>query len=229
LYQRSLLIIGHRFDGSLIQDDELRQAVLPPVTRAARNAEQAQANMPIFNNLSDGEMENYEKEREKDAKRKKRQAGRRRGIALPDRDPIKTQRTLPGCVEIVSSAAQAAAAVPSTRRAAMVAQRTIADLVAQENNNGYVMPQASTPTRESHHLTAPSTSQSRAKRQKTGHIRPPSLPDSILRPRAKMDATYLPPSTGLEVAPRPYDPAIDGKEEVGCIFLVAVVRLLTCF
>lgn len=221
MYQRSLIVIGHRFDGSLIQDEELRQALLPPVTKAARNTEQAAAHMPLLNNLSEGEIENQEKEREKDMKRKKRQAGRRRGMALPDREPVKTYRTLPGCADIgqLSAAAAAVASLPSTRRAAMVAQRTIADLVAQENSNGYITPPIQTPTRDTHLLSAPSTSQPRAKRQKTGHVRPPTLPSTVLRPRAKRDATSLPPSTGLEVAPRPHDPSMDGVEDVSASFI----------
>ncbi|KIO33189.1 hypothetical protein M407DRAFT_52328, partial [Tulasnella calospora MUT 4182] len=73
MYQRALVAIGHNFDGGTIFDDDLRQAILPPVSIAGRTADQAANCMPILNNLSEGEMESNEKEREKELKRKKRQ------------------------------------------------------------------------------------------------------------------------------------------------------------
>jgi hypothetical protein len=52
--------------------------------------DQVQAFTPILNYLSDSEMERNEKDREKEMnKRKKRATRGRRGVTLPDREPIR--------------------------------------------------------------------------------------------------------------------------------------------
>ena len=49
---------------------------------------------PLLNYLSDGDLERTEKERDKDLNKcRKRNTRGRRGIALPDREPIRTYRT----------------------------------------------------------------------------------------------------------------------------------------
>lgn len=217
MYQRALVAIGHNFDGGTIFDDDLRQAILPPVSIAGRTADQAANCMPILNTLSEGEMEGNEKEREKELKRKKRQGRARRGAIMSEREPLKTHRTLPGCADIGSLLpAPVAISVPSRRQAAVNASQTIASLVAQENNNGYV-PSLSTPTKDSHHLAPPGSNAgpSRAsKRQKIGHINPPPLPDSVYKPRARMSPTYAPPSTGVRPPPKSAE-QIRADNEVG--------------
>lgn len=217
MYQRALVAIGHNFDGGTIFDDDLRQAILPPVSIAGRTADQAANCMPILNNLSEGEMESNEKEREKELKRKKRQGRARRGAIMSEREPLKTHRTIPGCADVGTLLpTPVAISVPSRRQAAVNASQTIASLVAQENNGGYV-PALSTPTRDSHHLAPPGANAgpSRAsKRQKIGHVNAPALPESVYKPRAKMSPTYAPPSTGVAPPPKTAE-QIRADNEVG--------------
>jgi SWI/SNF-related matrix-associated actin-dependent regulator of chromatin subfamily B protein 1 len=83
--------------------------------------DQVQAFTPILNYLSDSEMERNEKEREKEMNKRKKRATGRCGVALPDREPIKTLRTpaigFPDVDPAVLALAQAAVA-PTSRRAA---------------------------------------------------------------------------------------------------------------
>ena len=127
IYQKSLFLVGHPSDGSAIQDDDLRMSFLPTVSTAARPVDQTQSYQPVINYLSDNELERLDKEREKEAnRRRKRNTRGRRGIALPDREPLKTQRTPAiGFPEIDPStlALVAAASAPTSRRAAAAAQR----------------------------------------------------------------------------------------------------------
>ena len=91
---------------------------------------------PVFNYMSDSEIERNEKEREKELNRRKRKTPRgRRGIALPDREPSKTFRTpaigFPEIDPATLAAVQAANAPTSRRAAAAAATLTIANMVAQ--------------------------------------------------------------------------------------------------
>ncbi|KAH9942038.1 hypothetical protein B0H21DRAFT_824192 [Amylocystis lapponica] len=94
IYQKSLFLVGHPSDGSVVQDDDLRMSLLPSLSTAARSMDQVAVFTPLLNYLSESEMERNEKEREKELNRRRRKTTRgRRGIALPDRDPPKTYRT----------------------------------------------------------------------------------------------------------------------------------------
>ncbi|KAG9028270.1 SWI/SNF chromatin-remodeling complex subunit [Tulasnella sp. JGI-2019a] len=204
IYQRALVAAGHQFDGSTIYDEDLRQVILPPVSIAGRSAEQANTCMPILNNLSEGEVEGQEREREKELKRKKRQGRARRGVILPDREPVKTHRTLPGCTDISALLpTPATVSVPSRRQAAVNASHTIANLVAQENNHGY-MPSMHTPSKDSNHLAPPmaTSSQPRAKKQKIAHVVAPALPPTVTRPRGQLPPNFVSPSTGVPPPPK---------------------------
>ena len=82
--------------------------------------DQVQAFTPILNHLGESEMERNEKECEKEMNmRKKRTTRGRRGVALPDREPIKTLRTPAfGFSDVdpaVLALAQAAAAFAGSR------------------------------------------------------------------------------------------------------------------
>ena len=202
MYQRALVTLGHNFDGGAIFDDELRQSLLPPVTISGRTVDQASLSMPVIHQLSEGEVENNEKERERELKRKKRLPRARRG-ALPEREPLKTHRTLPGCADVAALLpAPIQISVPSRRQAAVNASHTIANLVAQENNNGYIAP-VHTPTKDSFLAPPSSSAQPRAsKRQKTEHVSPPTLPPTVFRPRASQPPTYVSPSTGVRPPPK---------------------------
>ncbi|WWC92081.1 uncharacterized protein L201_007035 [Kwoniella dendrophila CBS 6074] len=95
VHKRSLFLVGHAFGSGLILDDEVRLAFLPPVTTSLRKEDLAMASYtPIFNQLTEDQLALIEVQREKESKRKKRAGRARRGVVLPDRDPIKTQRSL---------------------------------------------------------------------------------------------------------------------------------------
>ncbi|PKY53733.1 SNF5-domain-containing protein [Rhizophagus irregularis] len=94
IYVKSLILVGHPFDGSPIQDDDLRQSLLPPVTNIIRKEDTVDQHTPILVELTEAEIDKIEKDRERDARRKRRQTRGRRGVILPDREPPKTHRTL---------------------------------------------------------------------------------------------------------------------------------------
>ena len=93
-YQKFLFLVGHPSDGTAVQDDDLKQSFLPSLTSGPRPVGDVGMFTPLLNYLSDGDLERTEKERDKDLnKRRKRNTRGRRGIALPDREPIRTYRT----------------------------------------------------------------------------------------------------------------------------------------
>jgi len=153
---------------------------------------------PLLNYLSDGELERTEKERDKDLnKRRKRNTRGRRGIPLPDREPIRTYRT-PAIgfpeLDAATLALAAAASAPMSRRAAAAAASvTIANMVASENGTAFMpqmMPSAVAPQ-------PPPTTASKEKKPK-GLFKPPTYPSSVLRPRAQVVAPT--PSTALDAS-----------------------------
>ena len=182
----------------MVQDEELKLSFLPSLTSGARPVAEVQMFTPLLNYLSDGELERTEKERDKDLnKRRKRNTRGRRGIALPDREPIRTYRT-PAIgfpeLDAATLALAAAASAPMSRRAAAAAASvTIANMVASENGTAFMpqmMPSASAPQ-------PPPTTASKEKKPK-GLFKPPSYPTSVLRPRAQVVAPT--PSTALETS-----------------------------
>jgi SWI/SNF-related matrix-associated actin-dependent regulator of chromatin subfamily B protein 1 len=205
-YQKSLFLIGHPSDGSPIQDDDLRSSFLPSLTCGARAIDQVPSFTPLLNYLSDGELEKNEKDRDKDLnKRRKRYMRSRRGLALPDREPIRTYRT-PGIgfpeLDAATLALTAAASAPTSRRAAAAAASlTIANMVASENGTA-LMPMQAMPMMSSQPVPATSSNEKKPK----GLFKAPSYPSSILRPRARVTAPT--PSTALDVAsiPAPHAP-----------------------
>ncbi|KAL5520663.1 SNF5 [Sanghuangporus sanghuang] len=202
-YQKSLFLVGHPSDGSAIQDDDLRMSFLSPVLSAACSVDQTQAHQPIINYLSDGELDRLDKEREKEAnKRRKRNTRGRRGIVLPDREPIRTHRTPAiGFPEIDPStlAIAAAAAAPTSRRAAAAAASlTIANMVASENGTTVLPPTNPIPA-------APALPASKLPKPR-GSFKAPSYPSSILKPRANV--TSATPSTVVDSSV--FQPPIEG-------------------
>ncbi len=94
---------------------------------------------PLLNYLSDGEVERTEKEKDKEMnKRRKRNTRGRRGVVLPDRDPIRTYRT-PAIgfpqMDAATLALQAVKAPTTKRAAAAAASLTIANIVTSENRD----------------------------------------------------------------------------------------------
>lgn len=197
-YQKSLFLVGHPSDGTAVLDDDLRLSFLPSLTSAARPVDQVQSFTPLLNYLSDGEIEKNEKDREKDmTKRRKRNTRGRRGIALPDREPIRTYRTpaigFPELDPATLALSVAANAPVSRRAAAAAASLTIANMVASENGTPFT-PQ----------MTAPSAAPpppSMKKKTAKGHFKAPPYPPHVLRARASVAAPI--PSTAADVSSLP--------------------------
>ena len=105
---------------------------LSQVGPVARSPDSTQQHQPIINYLSEGELDRLDKEREKEAnRRRKRNTRGRRGVALPDREPLKTHRTPaigfpeidPQILAIVTDAAAAAARLDVGAEAAAASAR----------------------------------------------------------------------------------------------------------
>ncbi|KAJ3764435.1 hypothetical protein EV360DRAFT_31409 [Lentinula raphanica] len=198
-YQKSLFLVGRPSDGSSIQDEELRSAFLPSLAEGARAMDQVQSFTPLLNYLSDGEIERNEKERDKDVnRRRKRNTRGRRGVALPDREPIRTYRTpaigFPELDPATLALAAAANAPVSRRAAAAAASLTIANMVASEN--GTPLTPLSAPT-----APQPTTTTVIKEKKVKGLFKAPQIPSSVFRPRANVSAPT--PSTAADVSTLP--------------------------
>jgi len=216
VYQKSLFLVGHPADGSMVQDEDLRMAFLPSLTSGTRSMDQVQSYTPMLNYLSDGEIERSEKEREKElTKRRKRNTRGRRGIALPDREPNRTYRTPAlGFPELdpATLALAAAANAPTLKRAAAAAASlTIANMAASENGTP-IMP-IQLPPQQPTTSMIPLTPGKEKKAK--GLFKPPSYPSSVLHPRAQVTAptastavesTSMLPSSLLDNEPPPPPP-----------------------
>ena len=228
-YQKSLFLVGHPSDGSAVQDEELKQAFLPSLISGARPVSEVSLFTPLLNYLSDGEIERTEKDRDKELnKRRKRNTRGRRGIPLPDREPIRTYRT-PAIgfpeLDAATLALQAAANAPVSRRAAAAAASlTIANMVASENRDDNapfmtqpitvvaprLAPPASTQMGQSHHHPQPHKD-----KKGKGLFRGPVFPPSVLRHRANVSAPT--PSTAADASLLPPGSVVDRElqESVG--------------
>ncbi|KAJ7772139.1 hypothetical protein DFH07DRAFT_734479 [Mycena maculata] len=204
-YQKSLFLVGHPMDGTPVQDEDLRTSFLPSLSSGARAIDQVQAFTPLLNYLSDGELERNEKERDKDFnKRRKRNRGGRRGVALPDREPIRTYRTpaigLPEPDPATLAAVAAASAPMSRRAAAAAASVTIANLVASENSDGE--PGRRTYTPSSLPALPPPPPLIIKEKTTKGFFKPPPYDGKVvLRPRARIPAPI--PSTAADISKLP--------------------------
>ncbi|KAF8208209.1 hypothetical protein K438DRAFT_1961718 [Mycena galopus ATCC 62051] len=202
-YQKSLFLVGHSTtDGTPVQDDDLRNAILPSLSSATRTMDQVQAFTPQLNYLSDGEVERNEKERDKDInRRKKRNRGGRRGVPLPDREPMRTYRTpsigFPEPDAATLAAAAAATAPMSRRAAAAAASVTIANMVASEN--GERIPASALPV-----APMPPPLVIKEKTVK-GFFKPPPYDTVILRPRAKVRAPIASTAADVSKLPAPLE------------------------
>jgi len=191
-------------DGSVIQEEEVRQMFLPAVSVAARSFDQTATYSPIIEYLSDGDIDRAEKERDKELKRKRRATKGKRAIALPDRDPVRTHRTPAiGFPEIDTATLPGGGILPtsSRRAAAAAASATIASMVANENrpehddfaNGGMQMQmQSSTPMQSQQAAQAPAVPVKVSRIR--GSFKPPlfAQPAAAENPRASMTKT---PST----------------------------------
>ena len=201
-YQKSLFLVGHHpTDGAGVPDEDLKLSFLPSLTSGARPVSEVQMFTPLLNYLSDGELERTEKDRDKDlTKRRKRNTRGRRGVALPDREPIRTYRTpaigFPELDAATLAAAAAANAPMSRRAAAAAASLTIANMVASENGTQF-MPQAM----PSAAPQPPPQAAAQKEKKPKGLFKAPGCPPSVLRPRAQVVAPT--PSTAADVSGMP--------------------------
>lgn len=90
VYIKSLCILGYT-QGSAVPDEDLRREFLPSLAESIRT--DPADFTPLLNQLTPEEVERNDKEREREVRRKRRQT-KGRGITLPDRDFVKTHRTL---------------------------------------------------------------------------------------------------------------------------------------
>ncbi|KAM0755771.1 SNF5-domain-containing protein [Meredithblackwellia eburnea MCA 4105] len=90
VFVKSLCLLGH-VTGLPIPDDDLRREFLPSLFEPFRP--DAAEFTPVLTQLSPDEVERNDKEREREVRRKRRQT-KGRGVTLPDRDHVKTHRTL---------------------------------------------------------------------------------------------------------------------------------------
>ncbi|KAG7095868.1 hypothetical protein E1B28_006560 [Marasmius oreades] len=205
-YQKSLYLVGRPPDGSPIQDEDLRQSFLPALSEAPRAYEQVVNFTPRLDYLSDGELDRNEKERDKDYKRRKRNTRGRRGVNLPDREPIRTCRTPAigfndtGEAEGINASGNTGIMPSTTRRAAAAAASvTIANMVASENGSSPLMGQALLPGQVPSLVSTPQPQPPPPPQPKKpipkGLYKPPPVPSEVLKPRAKVPAPI--PSTAV--------------------------------
>ncbi|KIJ33516.1 hypothetical protein M422DRAFT_35431 [Sphaerobolus stellatus SS14] len=200
--------------GQVIEDEDLRPTLLPPVTRStvARSLEGASAHMPLLNYMSDGEIERNERERDKELKRKRRTA---RGRVQTTRIiPDRTYRT-PGIgfPESDGSVLQNANATPlpttSRRAAAAAASVTIANMVASENGGSPIQGNLPNPIMPKEPPKKPVPPPKTAPQKL---FKAPPVPPVALKARAKVIAPT--PSTSLDPSKYKKVPPTEGEEPV---------------
>lgn len=85
MYHKSLSLLGYNFDGSVVEDDDIRSRILPTVTvdDVLRAPSDSKAYTPNLLQISAMELERLDKDKDRDTRRKRRQ-GRfnRRGVVL---------------------------------------------------------------------------------------------------------------------------------------------------
>ncbi|KAF7726437.1 SWI/SNF chromatin-remodeling complex subunit [Apophysomyces ossiformis] len=92
VFIKSLLLVGHEFNGTPVTDDDLKSSFLPAVKSIIRDTESVERFTPAILELTDAEIEKMANRR--GYRRKRRQTRGRRGVMLPDREPQKTHRTV---------------------------------------------------------------------------------------------------------------------------------------
>lgn len=95
-YAKSLLLLDHKFDDRLPDDEDLALSLLPVVdsTSIRRNVKDDATVGPLLAEIDIGSMKNFERDLDRSSRRKRRHTQRsRRQVILPDREPLKTHRS----------------------------------------------------------------------------------------------------------------------------------------
>lgn len=200
-YQKSLFLVGHISDGTPLHDEELRLSFLPSLTSGARRLDEVPSFTPLLNYVSDGEIDRNEKEREKEMnRRRKRNTRGKRGVLLPDREPIRTYRTpaigFPELDPAAQALAAAANAPVSRRAAAAAASHTIANMIASENGER-VVPQSMPAAPQQAAAPPPKPKQIK------GLFKAPSVPQEVYSARATVETPIMSTASGLGRIPLP--------------------------
>ena len=91
VYHKALALIGYKFDGSFIDDDDIRSRFLPVITldEVFRASSDCKTYTPNLLEISAPELERLEKDKDRDTRRKRRQGrfNRRGAVAFPDAMP----------------------------------------------------------------------------------------------------------------------------------------------
>ncbi|CAI4060526.1 hypothetical protein SUVZ_04G4980 [Saccharomyces uvarum] len=83
MYHKSLALLGYNFDGSVIEDDDIRSRMLPTITidDVYRPAAESKIFTPNLLQISAAELERLDKDKDRDTRRKRRQGrSNRRGM-----------------------------------------------------------------------------------------------------------------------------------------------------
>ncbi|CAD6601080.1 XXYS1_4_G0019050.mRNA.1.CDS.1 [Saccharomyces cerevisiae] len=83
MYHKSLALLGYNFDGSAIEDDDIRSRMLPTITLddVYRPAAESKIFTPNLLQISAAELERLDKDKDRDTRRKRRQGrSNRRGM-----------------------------------------------------------------------------------------------------------------------------------------------------
>lgn len=85
LYHKSLALLGYNFDGSVVEDDDIRSRMLPLITvdDVYRTPSDAKVYTPNLLQISIAELERLDRDKDRDTRRKRRQGrSSRRGVIL---------------------------------------------------------------------------------------------------------------------------------------------------
>lgn len=94
LYTKSLFLVGHTFDGKAVQDNDMKQMIMPPLYAPLRPKHMMDKFAPALYEMTSDQLERIEREREREGRRNRRQTRGKRGANLPDLGDLpKTYRT----------------------------------------------------------------------------------------------------------------------------------------
>lgn len=234
LYLKSLALLGYAFDGSPVGDIDLKQEFLPAVTDVVRRDEHAIAQFtPFLVTVTDADIERLETERERTVTKKKRATRGRRGVVLPDREPIRTVRMrIGGEVDdfgrplarlngprepfIVRLAPPRRPPTNSRRAAALAARASITEMSNTDQDDRFeTLPPPSPASRTKRARVGTATPAPNREETPSGPVRPSSKLSERLIP--KEERTSVPLDAQLKTDETPTSrPGSSGKSEWKC-------------